>query len=288
MSDITVVGLGAMGAALAQALVKAGRKVTVWNRSPEKMQPLVRIGAHGPSRLGEALEASARIIVCLPDYATTTEVFDRPELIARLRGRTVIQLSTGTPKEAAAGEEWFESHGATYLDGAILCYPGNIGTPDGLVLVAGREPVFQDCRSDLEALVGDLRYLGANIRAPSTLDLAFLSRLMGIVFGSIHGALVCEAEGVAVAEFTRLLPANDRAVPLTQAIADETFDSVSKGGATVDVAGGVVTRLRDQAKDAGINSELPDLLCAWVRRAQAAGYGAQETAAVIKALRPGA
>jgi 3-hydroxyisobutyrate dehydrogenase-like beta-hydroxyacid dehydrogenase len=249
------------------------------------MEPLVQTGAHGPSRLTEALEASARIIVCLPDYATTSEVFDRPEAIARLQGRTVIQLSTGTPKEAAAGEEWFRSRDATYLDGAILCYPGNIGTPDGLILVAGPESVFQDCRTDLEGLVGDLRYLGSNIRAPSTLDLAFLSRLMGIVFGSIHGALVCQAEGVAVAEFTRLLPANDRAVPLTQAINDDSFESVSKGGATVDVAGGVVARLRDQAKDAGINSELPDLLCGWVKRAQAAGYGSQETAAVIKALR---
>jgi 3-hydroxyisobutyrate dehydrogenase-like beta-hydroxyacid dehydrogenase len=285
MSDISIIGLGAMGAALAQALVESGRDVTVWNRSAEKMQPLLSSGAHGASHVTEAIEASPRIIVCIPDYATTTALFDRPDAIAGLRGRTVIQLSTGTPREAAAGEDWFRSHGAAYLDGAILCYPGNIGTPEGLILVAGPEPVFRDCRADLACLAGDLRYLGANIRAPSTLDLAFLSRLMGIVFGSIHGARLCEAEGVAVAEFTRLLPPNDRAVPLTQAINDDTFETVSKGGATVDVAGGVVSRLRDQANDAGINSELPDLLCSWVERAQAAGYGAQETAAVIKVLR---
>lgn len=285
MGDITVIGLGAMGAALAQALIKAGRNVTVWNRSPEKMRPLVSLGAHGPSRLTEALEASPRIIVCIPDYRTTTELFDQPEVITRLQGRTVIQLSTGTPREAATGEEWFQGHGAAYLDGAILCYPGDIGTPHGLILVAGSESVIQDCRTDLASLVGDLRYLGSNIRAPSTLDLAFLSRLMGIVFGTIHGAHLCEVEGVAVAEFARLLPPNDRAVPLIKAIHDDTFETVSKGGATVDVAAGVLTRLRDQAHDAGINSELPDLLCTWAERAQTAGYGAQETAAVIKVLR---
>lgn len=285
MSNVTVVGLGAMGTALAHALTKAGRNVTVWNRSPEKMRPLVSLGAQGASGLTEALEASPRVVVCISDYETTAELFDQPEVITRLRGRTIIQLSTGTPKEAATGEDWFHSHGAAYLDGAILCYPGNIGTPDGLILIAGSESVFQDSRADLGSLAGDLHYLGSNIRAPSTLDLAFLSRLMGIVFGSIHGAHLCEAEGVAVAEFTRLLPPNDRAVPLTQAINDDTFETVSTGGATVDVAGGVVTRLRDQANDAGINSELPDLLCSWVKRAQAAGYGAQETAAVIKVLR---
>jgi 3-hydroxyisobutyrate dehydrogenase-like beta-hydroxyacid dehydrogenase len=285
MSDITVVGLGAMGTALAHALIQSGRNVTVWNRSPEKMQPLVLLGARGSSSLAEALEASSRIIVCIPDYDTTTELFDQPDVIPRIKGRTLIQLSTGTPKEAAASEEWFQNLGALYLDGAILCYPRHIGTPDGLILVAGPEPVFRNCRTDLERLAGDLRYLGSNIRAPSTLDLAFLSRLMGIVFGSIHGAHLCEAEGVAVAKFTGLLPPDDRAVPLTQAINDDTFETVSKGGATVDVAGGVVTRLRDQANDAGINSELPDLMCSWVKRAQSAGYGAQETAAVIKVLR---
>ena len=41
MSDITVIGLGAMGSALAQVLVTAKHGVTVWNRSPEKIAPIV-------------------------------------------------------------------------------------------------------------------------------------------------------------------------------------------------------------------------------------------------------
>ena len=285
MSDITVVGLGAMGTALAQTLLNAGRDVAVWNRSPEKMESLVAQGAHGPSDLGEALAASPRTIVCISDYETTRELFDRPDVTPLLDGRTIVQLSTGTPKEAKDSEKWFDRFGASYLDGAILCWPGNIGTPSGLILVAGQEAVFEGCRTDLQHLAGDLRYLGANIGAASTLDLAFLSRLVGVIFGAIHGAHVCESEGVPVSEFTKLLPANDRAVPLTQTISGGTFTNVSKGGATVDVAGAAVTRIQQQANDAGINSELPDLLCDWVNRAQTAGYGSEETAAVIKVIR---
>ena len=288
MSDITVIGLGAMGSALARTLLEAGRNVTVWNRSPEKIQPLVALGARGSSNFGEALAASPRVIVCLSEYDTTTELFEQPDVLPLLNGQTVIQLSTATPKEAAISEKWFSDHGASYLDGAILCWPGNIGTATGQIVVAGPEPVFADCRADLQHLAGDLRYLGQNIRAPATLDLAFLSRTVGIIFGSIHGALVCEAEGVPVSEFTALLPANDRAVPLTQAINDGSFDTITRAGATVDVAGSAVTRMRQQANDAGINSELPDLLCDWVKRAQKAGYGSQETAAVIKVIRQGA
>jgi len=108
---------------------------------------------------------------------------------------------------------------------------------------------------------------------------------VGIIFGSIHGALVCEAEGVPVSEFTAILPAGDRAVPLTQAINDGSFDTITAAGASVDVAGSAVTRMQQHARDAGINSELPDLLCDWVKCAQVAGYGSQETAAVNKAIR---
>jgi 3-hydroxyisobutyrate dehydrogenase-like beta-hydroxyacid dehydrogenase len=277
-----------MGSALARTLLDAGRNVTVWNRSPEKIQPLVALGARGASNFGEALAASPRVIVCLLDYDTTKELFEQPDVLPLLNGHTVIQLSTATPKEAAISEKWFGDHGASYLDGAILCWPGNIGTATGQIVVAGLEPVFADCRTDLQHLAGDLRYLGQNIRAPATLDLAFLSRTVGIIFGSIHGALVCEAEGVPVSEFTALLPANDRAVPLTQAINDGSFDTITKAGASVDVAGSAVTRMQQQANDAGINSELPDLMCGWVKRAQKAGYGSQETAAIIKVIRQGA
>jgi len=285
MSDVTVIGLGAMGAALARTLVEARRGVTVWNRSPEKMEPLVALGARGAADFGEALVASPRVIVCIADYRGTTELFERPDVAALLDGRSVVQLSTGTPREARDSEAWFRGRGAAYLDGAILCWPGNIGTPSGLILVGGQRPAFEDCRVDLQYLAGDLRYLGANIGAASTLDLAWLSRLMGVIFGAIHGAHVCESEGVPVSQLTALFPDNDRAVPLTQTIADGTFTDVSKGGATVDVAGSAVARIRQQADDAGINSELPDLMYDWVERAQAAGYGAQETAAVIKVIR---
>jgi len=88
-----------------------------------------------------------------------------------------------------------------------------------------------------------------------------------------------------VSEFTAILPAGDRAVPLTQAINDGSFDTITAAGASVDVAGSAVTRMQQHARDAGINSELPDLLCDWVKCAQVAGYGSQETAAVNKAIR---
>jgi 3-hydroxyisobutyrate dehydrogenase-like beta-hydroxyacid dehydrogenase len=44
MSEVSVIGLGNMGSALARVIQENGRTVTVWNRSPEKAASLVEKG----------------------------------------------------------------------------------------------------------------------------------------------------------------------------------------------------------------------------------------------------
>lgn len=45
MTTVSVLGLGAMGSAIASTLMSAGHQVTVWNRSQKKAQKLVADGA---------------------------------------------------------------------------------------------------------------------------------------------------------------------------------------------------------------------------------------------------
>ncbi len=99
-SDITVIGLGAMGSSLARALLKAGRSVTVWNRSSDKMEPLVALGAYAATDLSEAITASPRSVVCLLNYTTTTSLFADPKVEAALVSRNIIQLGTSSPQES--------------------------------------------------------------------------------------------------------------------------------------------------------------------------------------------
>lgn len=283
MSEITVVGLGAMGSALAGALLKAGRKVTVWNRSSEKMDALIDQGAIGAASLGDAVRASTRIIICIDNYDLTAELFEPPEVSAHLDGRTVIQMSTGTPKDAESGETLFHRYGAGYLDCAIMVNPVLVGTNEGQILIAGPEHVYQDCLSYFQNLGGKLHYLGANARSSAALDMAILSRFTCAIIGSLHGAQICEAEGVSLDQFADALPVGDRSRALMQAVQND-FD-VSGGGATVNVYEGCVGAIAEHAHDAGINSEIPDLLLSLAKRAKNAGYGSQETAAVLKVLR---
>jgi 3-hydroxyisobutyrate dehydrogenase-like beta-hydroxyacid dehydrogenase len=270
--------------------------VTVWNRSPEKMEPIMALGAKGAPDISAALQASPRILICIADYKATSMLLDRPRVTPHLEGRTIIQFTTGTPKEAGDCGTWVRKHGGSYLDGAIMVNPGDIGSADAQILVAGPQEAFQHCQRFLQCLGGDLRYLGPNVRAAATLDLALLSQIECMVFGMLHGALICEAESVALQQFAALLrpgislthlatllPRGNRTPTWVQSV----HDSLDAEGvaASVDVVVGVVARLQDQARDADINSEIPDFLMGLLKRAIAAGYGQQDSAAVINILR---
>ena len=64
MSEVTIVGLGAMGSAIASAFLNAGRATTVWNRSEEKMLALRQSGARCADDPGSAVSASERNTTC--------------------------------------------------------------------------------------------------------------------------------------------------------------------------------------------------------------------------------
>ncbi len=286
MSEISVIGLGAMGAALAQAQLKAGHNVTVWNRTPEKMEPLVALGAKRATFALDAVRASPLIMVCIDNYMATNELLGSDDVVRHLSARTVIQLSTGTPREARDSETWLATRNADYLDGAIMCYPDSIGAPDSLIMIGGKQRAFDSSLDFLKVLGGDLRYLGENIAAAAALDLALLSNSVGLYMGVAHGARICESEGVELDLFASVARHGERPRELAEIIHADAFELSSlHGGAALGVWAGVVRRLQVQAGDAGINAELPNFLAGIYQRAVEAGYGEEDIAALIKVLR---
>jgi hypothetical protein len=115
-----------------------------------------------------------------------------------------MQLSTGRPQEARELEEWIRASGAEYLDGAILAYPDQVGSSEAVILVAGPEATFRRCEGLLRSLRG-IQHVGEPVGAASALDCAALSFIFGALLGALHGARVCEVEGLRVDEFGSML-----------------------------------------------------------------------------------
>ena len=284
MSDVTMVGLGAMGSAIARALLNAGHSVTVWNRTHRKTEPFVASGADAPEELAEAVEASPVVLVCIDSYSSTRRLLEENLVLSHLSGRTLVQLSTGSPQEARDSEAWVSTTGADFLVAAIMPYPDGIGADDAQILFAGPQHVYERCKPLLDCLGGDLRYLGQSIGAAATLNMALLTHELCVYLGALHGAQICRSEGIGVDVLSSMFHENDWARHLTQVIHAGAYDNP---GATIEVWRDALRAIEEQAGDRGINAEVPGFVAALLERAIAAGLGGKDIAALIEVLKAG-
>lgn len=282
MTEITMIGLGLMGAGLADQVQRKGHSMTVWNRSPEKMRPFVEAGAEGAGSLADALRASPVAAICVADYDSTRTMFEASGAEEALAGRIVAQLSTGTPNEAAASDEWFRARGARYLDGAVLAGPESLDKDYGRVIFAGPEAHFREAGAVLGAMCRNVTWVGESVRAAPVLDLGWLSRDYGMFLGVTHGVAACEAEGVSLDRLVEVLPRGEYAREYVRHIHEARFDETTATLRTWARAFNLFTR---QAADAGLNDEFPRLMSEWFGRALDAGYGEQDVSALVKILR---
>lgn len=154
---VTIIGLGQMGKKLAQIWSAEGYEVTVWNRSPEKAQDL---NVHRvASDVTEAISANDVIAICVLDNSIVFDLLDRAGSIA-LAGRTIINFTTGSPGEVKNLETSLAAAGAYYLNGAIQVAPEQMAMSDTTILMAGSKNAFEQHRTLLDKLGGNIKYLG--------------------------------------------------------------------------------------------------------------------------------
>lgn len=289
MGEVSVIGLGVMGSALARALLRDKHRVTVWNRTNAKAEPLVREGAVLAPSAASAVGASPVVIVCVDSYKVTNQILDTKEVASALAGRVLVQLSTGSPQEARDSESWARKRDADYLDGKISAWPRHIGTPEALITAAGAESAFQRSEPLLKSLAGNVTYLGKQVGLAAAQHLAVTTYLVGTWLGFVHAALICESEGLRVDSFGSELAGSApvfaaEAKHLGEVIQAGTYENPESSLATDTYAVEAIVR---QAREAGINSEFPTFVLGLFKKAMAAGYAEEEAAAVIKVLRGG-
>ena len=278
-----------MGSALAGALVRGGKTVTVWNRSAGKAAPLAELGALVAGSASEAAKASPVVVICVSDYLATSSILDTAGVSQALAGRLVVQLTSGIPKQARALDLQVSAAGARYLDGAIAAWPRQIGTPEAAIVVSGRRAVFDEGEATLKVLAGGLSYVGPEIGSALVLFNAALAYLAGHWIGFSHGAAICEAEGLPADAFGEMMAAlspslGDDLRHMGQVISNDRFQHPES---TLRTAGNDIARLVELSGDLGISSAWPTFAASVFRRGVEAGLGDEEHCAITKVLRAG-
>ncbi|KAK1640839.1 hypothetical protein BDP81DRAFT_310530 [Colletotrichum phormii] len=188
-TDTTIIGVGNLGAAMVKVWLKAGLAVTMWNRNPQRpsLNELVEKGAVLETDIRAATHNSGVIVLCVSTYDNIMELL-LPALPLGEVGRSVsvINVTTGTPKEAREMESFLKKNGITaYLDGAIMVTPALMGTEHSSLFFSGEDDTeFQKMSRYLEPL-GQAHYISEDSGAASLWDLAALAAWYGSFTGGI-------------------------------------------------------------------------------------------------------
>jgi 3-hydroxyisobutyrate dehydrogenase-like beta-hydroxyacid dehydrogenase len=282
-TPVTVIGTGTMGSALARALLRAGHTVTVWNRTAARAAPLAEEGANVAANLQEAVTASEFVIICVASPDVVDELVSAAS--AELRGRTLVQVTTGRPAAIRRGAAVATAAGITVLGGAILAYPRTVGLPEAVFLFGGEEAEFEHARPLLEDL-GTVHRLGPDPGAPSAMDAALIGFFYGALSGFLHGARITKAEGMELKTYSSL------AQPfignfISGAIADAAERVVSRDysdpQSSLDThLGGIDDLVVGTSHDAGLDSPVMEAIRDQIAAGVQRGLGSQDIAVLLE------
>ena len=197
---IGFIGLGVMGTSMAAHLMAAGHSLTVFNRTREKAEGLIKRGAQWADTPG-AVAAASDILISMVGYPHDVEkiYFGEGGILSAMKaGGYVVDMTTSSPKLARRLYEAAKEREIASLDAPVS--GGDIGARNAslVVMVGGDRGAFDAVKPIFELLGRTIRYFGpagSGQYAKMANQIAIASNMMG----------VCEA--VAYAKRAGLDPA---------------------------------------------------------------------------------
>ncbi|KAL5363051.1 hypothetical protein BJX96DRAFT_112207 [Aspergillus floccosus] len=280
-TKLTVFGLGAMGTALAAQFLKHGHTTTVWNRSPGKATSLVEQGAHLAETVPAGIDASNLLIFCLLDNASVEQTLSAAP--TSLSGKTIINLTNGTPNQARNLSKLVSARGALYIHGGIMATPDMIGAPHAVLLYSGESAdVYASVESVLSVL-GNGKYLGPDAGVASLNDLALLSGMYGLFSGFLHATALVRSEGASATEFLGLLTPWLQAMTAYLGLLAKQIDDGEYAAQTSNLAMQLIAleNATTASREQGVSAEVMAPLKALAERAVKEGRGGHDISTLI-------
>lgn len=161
---IGFIGLGLMGKPMSYNLLKAGYRLTVFNRSAPAVDELVQAGAVAAASPREVAERTDVVITMLPDTPDVENVLISRDGLLRgaHAGLLLIDMSTISPMTAQRLAVEALSRGVHLLDAPVS--GGDVGATGGTlsIMVGGAQEDLERARPILEVLGKRITHCGPN------------------------------------------------------------------------------------------------------------------------------
>jgi 3-hydroxyisobutyrate dehydrogenase-like beta-hydroxyacid dehydrogenase len=147
IQNIGVIGLGRMGTAIANNIIKSGFNLVVYNRTPDKARALVQAGAVTTASPKEVASKSDVILTSLRDDAAVSEVVNGEKgILSGIRpGIVHIGTSTISPSLSTRLAQMHNAHSSLYLAAPVLGNPAAAKEGKLTTFVAGDERAIKSC-----------------------------------------------------------------------------------------------------------------------------------------------
>lgn len=163
MTDVAILGMGAMGSRMAANLLKARHRVTVWNRTPAAKTALVSAGARRADTPREAAKAADVVIAMLRDDEASRAVWlDAVDgaLGGMRRGAFAIESSTLSPDWIRRLGSTAQAHGVALLEAPVSGSRPQAEAGQLTYLVGGEAATLERLRELLLAMGSSIHHVG--------------------------------------------------------------------------------------------------------------------------------
>jgi len=195
--NLGFLGLGDMGQAIVPRLLTTGHRVTGWNRTRQKAEPLLRLGMAWANTPREVAAASDFVFSIVTDSeAVRALALGKDGVVEGLRKDAVyLDMSTIDPEVSRAVANEFDRVGLTMMDCPISGTTLTIGQGKASLMVGGSRAAFDRVEPVLLAIGPKVTYIGSQGLAIQ-LKVALNMTLVIEVIGFCEGVALAEKGGV--------------------------------------------------------------------------------------------
>ena len=201
MTSVAIAGTGRMGTAFATRLIEQGNTVLVWNRSPDRADAAVAVGATRAPDLA-SITAADIILISLTD-ADAVQVVIGDLIAAGLAGKLIVDMSTLLPQETQAIAAKVAEAGADFVDCPVGGTVGPALKGQLLGMAGGTEAAVARARPVLEQLCKRVEHLGpvgtgASMKLAVNLPLAVYWQTLAEAMALLKGSGISPETAISV------------------------------------------------------------------------------------------
>jgi 3-hydroxyisobutyrate dehydrogenase-like beta-hydroxyacid dehydrogenase len=162
--SVACLGLGRMGSGIARNIQNAGFRLTVYNRTAEKMKPFVEAGAIAASTPREAAAAADIVVTNLMDDASVLGAVSGDNgILAGMRPNAIhIGTTTISPSLSTRLGELHEAQGSHYVAGPVAGRPDAAAAGKLFTFAAGKPEWLERCSPVMNAYANRIIPMGEN------------------------------------------------------------------------------------------------------------------------------